>query len=177
MMLCGSIVAKRMMKGEKYEFLDIVKTGWKNRKRVIPLAGATLLTQIGISNIVSIVLFMIVLPFFFLVFLHPIFFIIPLFLFMVVYVLMIIFSIFLLPFPYLTFTYQQKYKTTAWKSVQGSLKFMMKEKKTVFQFGVFMYLVQMVGSLVPGLGMIVTFASILYVHQCLGLALERERKV
>lgn len=177
MMGGASAVSRRLMRGGDYRFFDIVKTGWRYRRRFIPVAGAIFITHMLIVNGLGFILFGAVSPFFLLVLIHPLFLIIPVLLLVLAYLALIIFNLFFMIFPYLTFTYHIHYKTRAWGSVRGALGFMMKKKGTVLLFGGFFYLVQLIGSMIPGLALFLTPAAMLFIHQCLHIALEEEKEV
>jgi len=169
-----TVVSKRVWERGEYQFFDILKTGWKHRKKFIPLAGATILTQILIGNIVSLCIMIVIAPFFFLAMIHPALIVIPMMLFFLAYIPLIVFNLFFMTFPYVTFTYYYRNKTRPWDSVKGGLRFMMRNKGMCLLFGGFIYIIQMISSILPGLALFTSPASIVFIHQCLHIAMEDE---
>jgi len=171
-----TVISKRVWERGKYQFFDILKTGWKHRKKFVPLAGATVLTQILIGNLISFGIMIIIGPFFLLAIIHPVLIVIPMMLFFLAYIPMIVFNLFFMTFPYVTFTYYYRNKTRPWDSVKGGLRFMMRNKGMCLLFGGFIYIIQMISSIVPGSAIFTSPASMLFIHQCLHIAMENEGK-
>ncbi len=168
-----SVVSRRMWKGKDYKFFDIWKYGWKGRRKFIPIAGATLFSQIGIMMIVRSILSLLVLPFYLLMLIDPILILIPIVMSLLVWILLIPVSVFFFTYPYLTFTYHRRYRTGSWDTIKGTLRFMRKNKRLVMLYGALFYLFQICASFIPTLGILIISAGTIYLHQCLDLSLDK----
>ena len=169
-----SVVSKRMWRGKKYNFFDIWRSGWKGKRKFIPIAGATLFSQLGIMMIIRSIFSLMVLPFYLLMLIDPIWILIPIFLSLLVWILMVPISIFFFTYPFMTFTYHQKYRTGSWDTIKGILRFMRKNKRLVMLYGALFYLFQICASLIPTIGILLVSAGTIYLHQCLNLALDEQ---
>jgi len=155
-----------LMNGEDYRFFDILRKGWAGKWHYMKLELVNMVVQMTIvySIFGLAVLIMILLLLVFGV--DTLFMLVTLAILVGAIIVLIPVSIFMIPFPFFSFTIHYREGTGALRSAGRALRFMMGRKWDTFLLGSVFYLIVMVGGYIPGAGLIIQMCANIFMYQC-----------
>lgn len=159
-------VTDSLMRGEEYRFWDILRKGWAGKWQYMKLELSIMLVQMGIIYGFLGLVALLAIPLVILVIAEPLWVPILVMIVIVAFVVLLPISIFLIPLPFFSFSIHHREDKGAFRSVSTALKFMLHRKKDTFILGGVFYLVILIGSYIPGLGILVQSCANIFMYQC-----------
>ena len=162
-------VVRKMQDGGNYSFFDIVKAGWKDKWKYLKIEFSCYIFQVGVilgitivpTTVIALIMFVFIESHLLLL----ICLILLLFVLMMTAIALIPLMIFFIPMTFIAFTYNMNEETGGVGSTRKALNYMWGNKKDTFILGGIFYLFGIVGSMVPGVGILLISAGNIFMYQ------------